>query len=107
MGLVSVAELAPQPCVFAIQRHFHKLPRIYLHNGQTVFRQHHIDAAVDELRVSDVQRYLKDFEPSRKAELELDEHTRALFHLNGNLQGESWQHEGDLPATLTDQRSKR
>jgi len=66
-----------------------------------------IDAAVDELRVSDIQRYLTDFEPSRKAEFELDEHTRALFHFNADLQGESWQHGGDLPATLTDQQSKK
>ncbi len=61
-----------------------------------------IDATVDELRVSDVQRYLLDFEPSRKTEFELDEHTRALFHFNGDLQGESWEYEDDLPATLTE-----
>ena len=63
-----------------------------------------IDAAVDELRVSHVQRYSKDFEPSRKAEFEVDEHTRALFHFNGDIKGESWQHKGDLPVELTDKR---
>jgi hypothetical protein len=61
-----------------------------------------LDAAVDELRVSDVQRYTEDFEPSRKAEFELDEHTRALFHFNGNLEGRSWRHKGALPGTLTE-----
>jgi hypothetical protein len=60
-----------------------------------------IDAAVDELRVSDVQRYLEDFEPLRKAELEPDEHTRALFHFNGDLRGASRKREGALPAALT------
>lgn len=66
-----------------------------------------IDAAVDELRISDVQRYLSDFEPSRETEFELDEHTRALFHLNGSLQGESWQCDGELLGTFTDQQGKR
>lgn len=61
-----------------------------------------IDAAIDELRISDVQRYSTDFEPSRKAEFELDEHTRALFHFDGDLHGESWQHAAPLAATLTD-----
>jgi len=59
-----------------------------------------IDAAVDELRVSDSQRYLKDFEPSRKAQFVPDKHTRALFHFNGDLRGESWQCKDALPATL-------
>ena len=47
-----------------------------------------IDALVDELRISDVQRYTSDFKPSRESELEVDEHTRALFHLNGDLAGQ-------------------
>jgi len=61
-----------------------------------------IDAAVDELRISDVQRYLTDFDPSRDNEFELDEHTRALFHFDGDLQAASWRHEVELPATLTE-----
>ena len=61
-----------------------------------------LDAAVDELRISDVQRYLEDFKVSRKTELKLDEHTRALFHFNGNLRGESWQYTGELPASLSE-----
>jgi len=48
-----------------------------------------IDAIVDELRISDVQRYTSDFEPSRGTELEVDEHTRALFHFNGDLGGQA------------------
>jgi len=59
-----------------------------------------IDAAVDELRVSDVQRYTSDFVPSRETEFELDEHTRALFHFNGDLGGASWEYAGVLPVKL-------
>ena len=51
---------------------------------------HNIDAFVDELRISDTQRYTTSFRPpSRKVEFEADEHTRALFHFNGDLKGES------------------
>jgi len=57
--------------------------------------------AYDELRLSDVQRYTEDFTaPSRDVELRLDEHTRALFHFNGNLDGESCGYDGKLPAVL-------
>jgi len=59
-----------------------------------------LDSVIDELRVSDTQRYKDDFQPSRAQEFELDEHTRALFHFNGNLKGESWRHKGKLPASL-------
>ena len=59
-----------------------------------------LDAVIDELRISDVQRYRDDFEPSRKAEFQADEHTRALFHFNGDLKGRS--HGGPAPTgTLT------
>ena len=62
-----------------------------------------IDAAVDELRISDVQRYTGAFRPrSRDTEFKPDEHTRALFHFNGSLKGESHGHKGDLPASLED-----
>jgi len=48
------------------------------------------DAFLDEIRVSDVQRYAKDFiPPRREVELRMDEHTRALFHLNGDIRGVS------------------
>ena len=69
----------------------------------TVFYLHgRITAAVDELRISDVQRYTDSFTPpSRGRELKLDKHTRALFHFNGNLKGESFGHSGELPAKLT------
>jgi PcRGLX-like protein central beta sandwich domain/PcRGLX-like N-terminal RIFT barrel domain/Carbohydrate family 9 binding domain-like len=46
-----------------------------------------IDAAVDELRISDVQRYIEPFAPPQ-GEHQADKHTRALFHFNGNLKGE-------------------
>ena len=44
------------------------------------------EAVLDELRVSDVVRYAADFKP-RRAELAVDEHTRALFHLEGERHG--------------------
>ena len=46
--------------------------------------------AVDELRVSDIQRYKEDFKPpSRDEELTVDEHTRVLYHFNGDREGVS------------------
>ena len=60
-----------------------------------------IDAAYDELRLSDAQRYTDDFAaPSRDREFEVDEHTRALFHFNGNIDGLSHGHAGPLPASF-------
>jgi len=50
-----------------------------------------VQAAFDELRVSDVQRYTDDFEPPR-IELDVDVHTRALFHFNGSVEGKSYEH---------------
>jgi len=48
------------------------------------------DGAIDDLRVSDVQRYTGPFEPpTRDRELRVDEHTRALFHFDGTAKGES------------------
>ncbi len=41
--------------------------------------------ALDELRVSDIQRYEDDFKPPpRDQELGKDAHTRVLYHFNGN-----------------------
>jgi len=46
--------------------------------------------AYDELRVSDVMRYSGDFTPpSADEQFKLDSHTRALFHFDGTLDGES------------------
>ncbi|MBT5606582.1 MAG: hypothetical protein HN742_30365 [Lentisphaerae bacterium] len=64
------------------------------------YESSNIDGLVDELRVSDVQRYSRDFEPSRKSDFELDEHTRALFHFDGDIEGESWECEDPLPVSL-------
>jgi hypothetical protein len=48
------------------------------------------DGAIDELRISDSIRYTNEFSPPpRDRELTVDEHTRALFHFNGDLSGES------------------
>jgi hypothetical protein len=50
----------------------------------------YLNGAIDELRVSDIKRYEEDFSPpSRKFEFNVDKNTRALFHFNGNLDGES------------------
>jgi len=60
-----------------------------------------INAFVDELRISDVQRYTEDFTPpSRMVEFEVDEHTRALFHFNGDTAGLSHDWTAPLPARL-------
>ena len=49
-----------------------------------------LDAAIDELRVSDIQRYRTEFQPpSRNEELRADAHTRLLMHFNGDLRGVS------------------
>ncbi len=48
-------------------------------------------AVLDEFRVSDVARYAADFKPPR-AELAVDEHTRALFHFENERHG---VHDGD------------
>jgi hypothetical protein len=46
--------------------------------------------AYDELRVSDVPRYTDDFTPPSPGDrFRLDQHTRALFHFDGTLDGES------------------
>jgi hypothetical protein len=48
-----------------------------------------------------VQRYTADFTPPSRAQgFEPDEHTRALFHFDGNLDGASHGHTGPLPARL-------
>ena len=65
-------------------------------------KRDNLQAFVDELRVSDVQRYTADFEPpSRKVEFEADEHTRALFHFNGTLKGRSHGFDGTVEGVLT------
>jgi len=49
-----------------------------------------VQGAVDDLRISDVQRYTGEFgAPRRDRALRLDEHTRALFHFDGTLEGEA------------------
>ncbi len=56
-----------------------------------------LQGAVDELRISDIQRYREDFAPpARERALAMDEHTRALFHFDGNLEGRS--HGASAPA---------
>lgn len=43
------------------------------------------NAAFDELRISDIQRYTGEFiPPARGSEWDADRHTRALFHFDGN-----------------------
>lgn len=49
------------------------------------------DGAVDELRISDTMRYTGPFTPpARDREFAVDEHTRALFHFNGSVEGASY-----------------
>jgi len=58
-----------------------------------------LDACLDNLRISDVQRYTADFSPSLRP-LELDAHTRALFSFDGNLDGRSSAQAAKLPAQV-------
>jgi hypothetical protein len=51
------------------------------------------DAVIDELRISRTARYTIDFTPSRTPP-DLDEHTTALFHFDGDLRGEGLTQEG-------------
>jgi len=61
-----------------------------------------LDGAVDELRVSDIQRYTADFTPPpRYRELALDEHTRAILHFDGDLKGRSHGTRGGLVGEVT------
>jgi hypothetical protein len=61
-----------------------------------------MEGAVDELRISSSQRYVRDFEPpSQNRELEMDADTRALFHFNGNVEGESFGQAGQISGILS------
>ena len=65
-------------------------PLRFLQIGMSHPKYGNIDAAIDELRVSDSLRYTADFAPPpMDRELPCDADTRALFHFNGNLNGES------------------
>ena len=49
-----------------------------------------LNIAIDELRISNVQRYMGNFQvPSRNQKLANDSNTLALFHFDGNLKGET------------------
>jgi hypothetical protein len=54
-----------------------------------------LDAVIDELRISNVRRYQKDFEPKRR--LDMDGQTLALFRFDGHLTGGSGR---DLNASI-------
>jgi len=77
---------------------FHAAP-IYLHLGRRFAEDYELvpvpewitlagvaDGTFDELRISDVVRYTKDFAPPQKP-FKLDEHTKALLHFDGNTEG--------------------
>ena len=67
----------------------------------TLLSIYDLEGAVDELRISSVQRYTGDFEPlSRDEEFEVDEQTRLLMHFNGSLDCESYGYSGECPAEL-------
>jgi hypothetical protein len=67
----------------------------------SAFQMQNLDASVDELRISDVQRYSQEFAPpKRTSEFPLDAHTRALFHFNGDVRGESYGAGAPIAAEL-------
>jgi hypothetical protein len=58
-------------------------------------------SAIDELRISDIARYTETFRPPLPdREFALDEHTRALFHFNGNCQGVSYDQTNTVKAEI-------
>jgi hypothetical protein len=58
--------------------------------------------AYDELRVSDVMRYTDDFTPPAADErFKLDQHTRALFHFDGTLDGQTATAAGKVTAVFS------
>jgi hypothetical protein len=58
-------------------------------------------SAIDELRISDIARYTETFRPPLPdREFVLDEHTRALFHFNGNCLGESYGQTNSITGEL-------
>ena len=60
-----------------------------------------LDGVVDELRVSDIERYTSDFTPPpRSVEFRMDKHTRALFHFNGDVKGRSYGTDMPVAAQL-------
>jgi hypothetical protein len=72
-------------------------PMAYLQVGLMAQGLTNLDMAIDELHISDVQRYRSDFKPpARDEEFKVDENTRALFHFNGSLEGEC-RDEGEKP----------
>jgi hypothetical protein len=60
-----------------------------------------INAALDELRISDVARYTGTFNPPPPGrEFIMDKHTRALFHFNGNVEGQCSGQSGPVMGEL-------
>ena len=59
------------------------------------------DGCIDKLRISDTLRYTGAFTPPPvDRPLKVDEHTRAAFEFNGDVEGRSFGHTGPLPAKL-------
>ncbi|MDP6361275.1 MAG: hypothetical protein QF473_39545, partial [Planctomycetota bacterium] len=57
---------------------------------KTIMLYSSLDSLVDELRISDTQRYTEAFTPPDPTSvLKADANTRALFHFNGDVKGES------------------
>ena len=58
----------------------------FIGNGPACDADSSAEAVVDELRISSIARYHGSFTPTR-AEFPLDEHTRALFHFENEVDG--------------------
>ena len=62
-----------------------KPPRYWTIGG--VGKDNRIDAAIDNLRLSDVRRYTHEFvPPPRESEFRVDAHTRLLLLFNGTVE---------------------
>jgi hypothetical protein len=98
MGCIYLNGRRGKAHTFRYENNLPMLPMTMLYIGYPSASSN-MDAFVDELRISDVQRYSAEFAPPRRdVELALDEHTRALFHFNGDLKGSCSGFNGDVPA---------
>lgn len=62
---------------------------------------YNLAGAIDELRLSSVQRYTDDFTPpARDDTFQPDEHTRLLLHFDGDLAGYSAGFDGEPPVAI-------
>jgi hypothetical protein len=64
-------------------------------------KRNRLEGAIDNLRISDVQRYREDFAPPPRSSVPMvDDHTIALFRFDGDLEGRGRGLDAPLMATV-------